>query len=92
MTPKCRRRAYRTAAVAHADVALDVERGRAGEPEGLHVRVDDGLVDAAVHAPRALELGHDLVVVRAAVVVDQLDPLVGPVVRHAVVHHDIEPL
>ena len=47
-------RAYRTAAVAHADVALDVERGRAGEPEGLHVRVDDGLVDAAVHAPRAL--------------------------------------
>ena len=35
--------AYRTSAVAHADVALDVEGGRAGEPEGLHVRVDDGL-------------------------------------------------
>ena len=78
--------------MTHADVALYVEGGGAGEPEGLHVGVDDGLVDAAVHAPRALELGHDLVVVRAPVVVDQLDPLVGAVVRHAVVHNDVEPL
>ena len=76
--------------MAHPDVALDVERGRAGEPEGLHVRVDDGLVGAAVHAPRALELGHELLVDGAAVVVYQLDPLVGAVVREAVVHHDVE--
>ena len=76
--------------MAHADVALDVERRRPREAERLHVRVDDGLVDAAVHAPRALELGHDLVILGAAVAVDQLDALVGPVVRHAVVHDDVE--
>ena len=78
--------------MAHANVALDVERRRPRKPERLHVGVHDGLVDAAVHAPRALKLGHDLVVLGAAVVVDQLDALVGAVVCYAVVHHDVESL
>lgn len=41
--------------MAHPDVALDVERGGAGEPERLHVRVDHRLVHRPVHAPAALE-------------------------------------
>ena len=76
--------------MAHPYVALNVERRRSREPEGLHVRVDDRLVHGAVHAPSALELGDELLVHRAAVVVDQLDALVGAVVSVAVVHHDVE--
>lgn len=78
--------------MAHPDVALDVEGRRAREPERLHVGVDDGLVHGAVHAPRALEARDELLVHGAAVVVDQLDLLVSPVVRVAVVHHDVEPV
>ena len=48
--------------MTHADVALYVEGGRAGEPEGLHVGVDDSLVHGVPLRPGALELGDELVV------------------------------
>ncbi len=54
--------------IAHAYVALDVERRRLREAEGLHVGVDHGLVHGYVHAPRALEARDELVVHRAPVV------------------------
>ena len=41
--------------MAHANVALDVERGGAREPERLHVGVDQGIVHVVRHAPGALE-------------------------------------
>lgn len=76
--------------MAHPDVALDVEGRGAREPEGLHVGVDDRLIHVSVHAPRALEFGDQLLVDGAAVVVDQLDLLVGSIVGVAVIHHDVE--
>ncbi len=75
---------------AHAYVALDVERRRPREAEGLHVGVDHGLVHGSVHAPRALEARDELVVHWAPVVVDQLDAAIGAVVGVAVVDHDVE--
>ena len=78
--------------MTHPDVALNVQRRRAREPERLHVRVDDRLVHGAVHPAPALELRDQLLVNGAAMVVDQLDALVGAVVGVAVVHNDIETL
>ena len=48
--------------MTHPDVALDVEGRRPGEPEGLHVGVDDSLVHGVPLRPGALELGDELVV------------------------------
>ena len=48
--------------MAHPDVALDVEGRRPGEPEGLHVRVDDRLVHGVPLGPGPLELGDQLVI------------------------------
>ena len=48
--------------MAHPHVALDVEGWRAGEPEGLHVGVDDRLVHRAGLGPRPLELCDQLLV------------------------------
>ena len=53
---------YRTLPVAHADIALDIEGGSPGEPERLHVGVDDSLVHGVPLRPGALELGDELVV------------------------------
>ena len=68
--------------MTHSDVTLDVECRCAGEPEGLHVCVDERLVhgQVVVHPDVALELGDQLGVHRATVVVDQLNLLVSAVV------------
>ena len=68
--------------MAHSDVALDVEGWCPGEPEGLHVCVDERLVhgQVVVHPDVALELGDQLGVHRATVVVDQLNLLVRAIV------------
>ena len=68
--------------MTHSDVALDVECRCASEPEGLHVCVDERLVhgQVVVHPDVALELGDQLGVHRATVVVDQLNLLVSAIV------------
>ena len=68
--------------MTHSDVTLDVEGWCPGESEGLHVCVDERLVhgQVVVHPNVALELGDQLGVHRATVVVDQLNLLVSAIV------------
>lgn len=80
---------YRASPVAHANVALDIQRRRTREPEGLHVSEDLGLEQAALR-PGAPKPADQFVVDRTSVLIDQLNPLVPAVMRVAVVHDDIE--
>ena len=48
--------------MAHPDVTLNVEGRGPGEPEGLHVGVDHGLVHGVPLGQGALELGDQLVI------------------------------
>lgn len=75
--------------MAHANVALDVQRRRTREPKGLHISEDLGLEQAALR-PGAPKPADQLVVDRTSVLIDQLDPLVAAVVRVAVVDDDVE--
>lgn len=52
---------YRTSAVAHPNVALDVKRRRSGESESFHVSKHLGLEHLAL-APRSSETTDQLVV------------------------------
>lgn len=76
--------------MAHPDVALDVQRRSPRKSERLHVCVDERLVHGVGHSPGTLEPTDELLVDGTAVMVDQLDLLVGSVVRIAVVHNDVE--
>ncbi len=61
-------------------------------PERFHMSVDESFVHGVSHSPGTLELADEFVVDGAAVVVDQLDLLVGAVVSEAIVDHNIEPV
>ncbi len=54
--------------------------------------VDECFVHSVSHSPSSLELADEFVVDGAAVMVDQLDLLVGTVVSEAIVDHNIEPV
>jgi hypothetical protein len=56
------------------------------------VSVDECFVHGVSHSPGSLKLADEFVVDGAAVVVDQLDLLVGAVVSEAIVDHNIEPV
>lgn len=75
--------------MAHAHIALNIQRRRSGEAEGFHIRIDLSLKDARIR-PGASEARDELVVHGTALLIDQLNALVGPVVRIAIVHHNIK--
>ena len=52
--------------MTHPDVALNVEGRGPGEPERLHVGVDDSLVHGVSLGPGSLELGYQLLVHRTS--------------------------
>ena len=52
--------------MTHPDITLNVEGRGPGEPEGLHVGVDDCLVHGVPLGQRALELGDELVILGAS--------------------------
>ena len=53
---------YRTSAMTHSDVALNVESRSSCESERLHVSIDHGLVHGLPVGPGALELGDQLLI------------------------------
>lgn len=76
--------------MAHSDVTFDIESRCSRKAKGLHVRIDQCVIHVVGHAPSALETRDELLVYRAAMVINQLNFLVGTVVGVTVIDHDVK--
>lgn len=81
---------YRTPPMTHPNVTFDVQCWSARESKCLHMSIDHSLVHGTIHAPRALELGNELLIHWTSMMIDELDLLVGTIVSIAIIHHNVE--
>lgn len=75
--------------MAHANITLDIQGRRTGEPEGLHVGEDLRLEQTAFR-PGTSKPADQFLVDRTPVLIDQLNSLIAAIVRVAVIHDNVK--
>ena len=81
---------YRTSSMAHPNVTLDVKCRCSSKSESFHVCINDCFVHWICHSPGALKFGNQFCVDWAAMMVNELNFLICPIVGKTIIHNEIK--